>query len=56
MVTSDVFACAKVMLFALLIMMLLPMLASDVMFTHYAVMRNIIYAVNIIAEGNITYP
>ena len=53
---SDVFAHAKVMLFASLIMMLLPMVASDVMFAHYAVRRNIIYAVNIIAEGNITCP
>ena len=53
---NDVFACAKVMLFASLIMMLLPMVASDVMFAHYAVRRNIIYAVNIIAEGNITCP
>ncbi|MBQ9940660.1 MAG: hypothetical protein IJO74_03880 [Clostridia bacterium] len=26
------------------------------MFAHYAVRRNIIYAVNIIAEGNITCP
>ena len=37
-------------------MMLLPMVASDVMFAHYAVRRNIIYAVYIIAEGNITCP
>ena len=36
--------------------MLRPMVASDVMFAHYAVRRNIIYAVNIIAEGNITCP
>ena len=36
--------------------MLLPMVASDVMFVHYAVRRNIIYTVNIIAEGNITCP
>ena len=28
---------------------------NDVMFAHYAVRRNIIYAVNIIAEGNITF-
>ena len=44
------------MLLALLVMMLLPMVANDVMFAHYAVRRNIIYAVNIIAEGNITCP
>ena len=44
------------MLFASLIMMLLPMVASDVMFAYYAVRRNIIFAVNIIAEGNITCP
>ncbi len=30
--------------------------ANDVMFAHYAVRRNIIYAVNIIAVGNITCP
>ena len=29
---------------------------NDVMFAHYAVRRNIIYAVYIIAEGNITCP
>jgi hypothetical protein len=29
---------------------------NDVMFVHYAVRRNIIYEVNIIAEGNITCP
>ena len=29
---------------------------SDVMFAHYAVRRNIIHAVNITAEGNITCP
>jgi hypothetical protein len=29
---------------------------NDVMFAHYAVRRNIIYEVNIIAEGNITCP
>ena len=44
------------MLFASLIMMLLPLVASDVMFAHYAVRRNITYAVNIIAVGNITCP
>ena len=44
------------MLLALLIMMLLPMVASDVTFAHYAVRRNIIYAVNIIAVGNIICP
>ena len=33
---NDVFAYAKVMLFALLIVMLLPMVASDVMFAHCA--------------------
>ena len=44
------------MLFASLITMLLPLLASDVLFAHYAVRRNITYAVNIIAVGNITCP
>ena len=29
---------------------------NDVMFAHYAVKRNITYAVNIIAEGNIICP
>ena len=29
---------------------------NDVMVAHYAVRRNIIYEVNIIAEGNITCP
>ena len=33
---SDVFAYAKVMLLALLVMMLLPMVASDVMFARCA--------------------
>ena len=33
--------------------MLRPLVASDVMFAHYAVKRNITYAVNIIAEGYI---
>ena len=36
--------------------MLLPLVASDVTFAHYAVRRNITYAVNIIAVGNITCP
>jgi len=53
---SDVFAYAKVMLFALLIVMLRPLDAGDVMFAHYAVRRNITYAVNITAIGNITCP
>ena len=51
------------MLFASLIMMLClrtVMYAlsaqNDVMFAHYAVRRNIIYTVNIIAAGNITCP
>ena len=44
------------MLFASLIMMLLANARSDVMFAHYAVRRNIIYTVYIIAEGNITCP
>ena len=44
------------MLFASLIMMLRPLVASDVMFAHYAIKRNITYAVNIIAEGNIICP
>ena len=38
------------------IMMLLANARSDVMFAHYAVRRNIIHAVNITAEGNITCP
>ena len=53
---SDVFAIAKVMLFASLVMMLLAKARNDVMFAHYAVRRNIIHAVNITAEGNITCP
>ena len=53
---SDVFAGAKVMLFAPLIMMLLAKARNDVLFAHYAVRRNIIHAVNITAEGNITCP
>ena len=36
--------------------MLLANARSDVMFAHYAVRRNIIHAVNITAEGNITCP
>ncbi|MBR6651375.1 MAG: hypothetical protein IKL36_08220 [Clostridia bacterium] len=48
---SDVFAYAKVMLFALLIVMLRPLVAGDVMFAHYAVRRNITYAVNITAQA-----
>ncbi len=44
------------MLFASLIMMLLTKVSSDVMFSHYTVRRNIIYAVNIIAQGFITCP
>ena len=40
----------------LCIMMLLANARSDVMFAHYAVRRNIIHAVNITAEGNITCP
>ncbi len=53
----------EVMLFASLIMMLCLRTVmycadtqSDVMFAHYAVRRNITYAVNIIAEGFITCP
>ena len=42
------------MLFASLVMMLLAKARNDVMFAHYAVRRNIIHAVNITAEGNIT--
>ena len=38
------------------IMMLFANARSDVMFAHYAVRRNIIHAVNITAEGNITCP
>ena len=38
------------------IMMLLAKARNDVMFAHYAVRRNIIHAVNITAEGNITCP
>ena len=53
---SDVFAIAKVMLFASLIMMLLAKARNDVMFAHYAVRRNIIHAVNITAAGNIICP
>ena len=53
---SDVFAIAKVMLFAPLIMMLLAKARNDVLFAHYAVRRNIIHAVNITAEGNIICP
>ena len=53
---SDVFAIAKVMLFAPLIMMLLAKARNDVMFAHYAVRRNIIHAVNITAVGNIICP
>ena len=53
---SDVFAIAKVMLFASLVMMLLAKARNDVMFAHYAVRRNIIHAVNITAAGNITCP
>ena len=44
------------MLFAPLIMMLLAKARNDVLFAHYAVRRNIIHAVNITAEGNITCP
>ena len=43
----------EVMLLTSFVMMLRPLVASDVMFAHYAVKRNITYAVNIIAEGNI---
>ena len=53
---SDIFAIAKVMLFALLIMMLLAKARNDVMFARYAVRRNIIHAVNITAAGNIICP
>ena len=53
---SDVFAIAKVMLFASLIMMLLTKGRNDVMFAHYAVRRNIIHAVSITAAGNIICP
>ena len=53
---SDVFAIAKVMLFASLIMMLLAKARGDVMLAHYAVRRNIIHAVNITDEVNITCP
>ena len=52
----DVFAIAKVMLFAPLIMMLLAKARNDVLFAHYAVRRNIIHTVNITAEGNIICP
>ena len=38
------------------IVMLLANARSDVMFAHYAVRRNIIHAVSITAEGNITCP
>ena len=38
------------------IMMLLANARSDVMFAHYAVRRNIIHAVNITDEVNITCP
>ena len=38
------------------IMMLLANARSDVMLAHYAVRRNIIYAVNITDEVNITCP
>ena len=41
---SDVFAYAKVMLLALLVMMLLPIVASDVMFAYFALRRNITHA------------
>ena len=44
------------MLLTSFVMMLRPLVASDVMFAHYAVKRNITYAVNIIAEGNIICP
>ena len=53
---SEVFADAKVMLFASLIMMLLAKARNDVIFAHYAVRRNIIHAVNITDEVNITCP
>ena len=53
---SEVFAVAKVMLFASLIMMLLAKARNDVIFAHYAVRRNIIHAVNITDEVNITCP
>ena len=53
---SDVFANAKVMLFASLVMMLLAKARNDVMFAHYAVRRNIIHEVNITAVGNIICP
>ena len=53
---SDVFAVAKVMLFASLVMMLLAKARNDVMFAHYAVRRNIIHAVNITAKGFIICP
>jgi hypothetical protein len=33
---SDVFTCAKMMLLTSFVMMLLPMVASDVMFAHCA--------------------
>ncbi len=39
-----------------LIMMLLTKARNDVMFAHYAVRRNIIHEVNIIAAGNIICP
>ena len=38
------------------IMMLLAKPRNDVMFAHYATRRNIIYAVNITAVGNIICP
>ena len=44
------------MLFASLIMMLQAYARNDVMFAHYAVRCNIIHAVNITDEVNITCP
>ena len=41
------------MLFATLIMKLLVKTRNEAMFAHCAARRNIIYAVNIIAEGDI---
>jgi len=52
----DVFADAKVMLFATLIMMLLANARSDVIFAYFASRRNFTHEVNITAEGDITCP
>ena len=53
---GDVFADAKVMLYASLIMMLLVKARNDVMFSHFAAGRNFTHEVNFTIADNFTGP